>query len=119
MSLDDPKARRSEGDIELDIEPGMVDRAYYRHIRAWLEDPGAVETAIVNRRIYYIRREPILQVGIGLTAEHLEMTRESDVMPEKHPRSQMEDRYIGRDGVLVELGPRWESRQMREEPQDR
>jgi len=117
LSVNDPSG---EGEIDLPITREMVEHEYYRPFRGWLDESDDVETIVIEDRIYFVRREPRFDLAVGLDAG-----RYRRALIGKIPLAATEDvagfgnRFVGKDGVLVILGPRWSPDRMRQQPESR
>jgi hypothetical protein len=117
LAVDDP---RGEGFIDLPITRQMIDIEYYRPLRGWLEEADRIETSIIENRLYWVRVEPQFDFAVGLDADRYRGPKMMNAAETSHSGlPEFPDRYIGKDGVLVQLGPRWSVERMREEPERR
>jgi hypothetical protein len=104
--------------IRLPLTAERLIEGYYRPFRTWLlADPGS-RVVEFNRRDYLTAPVTSVNLWVGLETGQL-----GDEIPDtrrvgEHP-DVGEDRYFGRDGVLVSLGPAWVAENMTLEPQER
>jgi hypothetical protein len=121
LTTSDPPARDDHERIRLPLTGARLLEAYYRPFRTWLErEPQA---RIVERGGIPYRVAPVaaIDVTVGLAMDTLlgNVSRDqSNEAPDRF-RSEGIAHYVGRDGVLVEVGPMWSTENMNREPQER
>ena len=120
IAVDDPDGEEDEDLIDLPITTEMLIREYYHPFRAWLDQGDHAERVVIEDRVYFVRSEPQFDFAVGLAAKHYQVAPNARKLGAGRAVEQrFFDRFIGKDGVLVQLGPNWSSQRMRQEPEDR
>jgi hypothetical protein len=97
----------------------MLTEEYYRPFTAWVEGPGPIEQRRVGNTTFVVRQAAELELLVGLDVAY--RRRRLDRGPEAlEPSGELTSAtYIGNDGVLVQLGPRWAENIMNLAPERR
>lgn len=120
LAIDDPEHDRRKKPLpDISITREMVTEEYYRPFQAWVEGVGPSERRIINDRAYFIRAAPELDLVVGLDVDYRRHRAEGDPTPNDASDELRPSTYVGHDGVLVQLGPRWAENIMKKSPERR
>jgi len=108
-----PDEQRVRWDLPLSRE--RLIEGYYRPFRTWLSH--SQRRTELDGRVFRIAEADNADLTVGLAENRLEQG--VDGISEPEHRIENEKYYIGRDGVLVMLGPMWSADNMQLEPQSR
>jgi hypothetical protein len=110
--MDDPEANEKHT-RNIKITRDQFEAAYYSPIRNMLGLRGIPEIALIDQRRFVGTRIAEADLSIALTEEGTSPVDDRAAIP------LVSDQYLGRDGVLVRLGPSWGETNMRLEPSQR
>jgi len=108
--MDDPERSSSSRSRSLDISSNDFNNAYYDPIRAIVESRGRIAELAVARRRFRGAQIKEMDCWIALRGQNDSLAEGSD------PGPQFSSQYLGKDGVLVRLGPSWSEENMRLQP---
>ena len=120
LAVDDPEEDRTQRPLpNIPISREMVTEEYYRPFTAWVEGLGPTKQRSVGNRTFIVREAPELDLVVGLDVAY--RRRRFEGGPEAHePSGELTSAtYIGKDGILVQLGPRWTENIMKLAPERR
>ena len=120
LAVDDPEGEEDGSLLDLPITSEMINHEYYQPFRAWLDRGDHVERVAVGNSVYVVRSEPALDLAVGLVEERYRGASTTVGTDTNQPiRRPVPDQFVGKDGILVELGSGWSSEMMRREPEHR
>jgi hypothetical protein len=120
LAIDDPEEDRTQKPLpNIPITREMVTEEYYRPFTAWVEGPGRTEERGVGDRTFITRAAPELDLAVGLDKAYRLRRIEGGSNAHESLNQITPLTYIGNDGVLVQLGPRWAENIMKQAPERR
>ena len=119
LAVEDPKSDNNGKQLRIPLDHEKLLRGYYRPFQVWLlEAPGATDEVIGNVP-YRIAALSDLDIRVGMATRLVQTDDFSAVRPIREVGVSEENRYLGTDGLMVEVGPSWAEENMRLEPQER
>jgi hypothetical protein len=120
LSVVDPD-ENDDDRVDLPITVEMITAEYYQPFRNWIDERDHIKTVKIAGRSYLVRAVPQFDFAVGLDSSlyrgpSTETASNAEEIFEGQPPH---DQFTGRDGVLVQLGPTWSSKNMRREPEQR
>jgi hypothetical protein len=121
LAIDDPEQDQKQKPLpDIPITREMVREEYYRPFTAWVEGPGSTEERHVGNRRFIVRAAPELDFVVGLDVAYSRHRFERGPTAHEESLSGLTpSTFIGDDGVLVQLGPRWAESVMKQAPEGR
>ncbi len=115
FSASDPQRDKRRHRVDLPLERERLMEGYYRPFRRFLS--GSDETREISGEKFRIAYAANADLSVGLAEPRME-SNAPGVADAEHSGAG-ESSYVGRDGVLVILGPLWSPSNMALEPQSR
>jgi hypothetical protein len=119
LAVEDPKSEKGDEQFRVPLDHEKLLRGYYRPVQVWLlETPDAADE-VIGDVPYRIAALSDLDIRVGMATRLAQTDDFSDVRPIREVGVSDQNRYLGTDGLMVELGRSWAEENMRLEPQER
>jgi hypothetical protein len=123
LHLRDPEPDVKAG-ISLPLSSESFFEGYYRPFREWLRGDPSRRRVKVGERTFIVALIESLDLSVGLDEALAELPASELARAEAESiseltREQLNDVFVGADGILVRTGTLWSSSNMRQQPQER
>ncbi len=113
--VSDPPPDEHQRRVDLPLNRAQLIEGYYRPFRTFLS--SSEETVELKGERFRIAHADVADLEVGLTQRR--MQRDVPDITIEEDQGGGEEYYVGRDGILVRLGPMWSPSNMALEPQSR